>query len=476
MIRTIHLTGIARGLQRGFSWARGGSLALALSLPFAVSPTLPLAETAAAEQPARLSLSEARRLGFALLRAKHPDHARRIALGLLQADATDYAALMILARAETELGRPAQGARAGRLAWQSAQSEDQQFAAAYMVSKSLAARENYGMAQLWLRRAGQAADNERQETAAKKQFRRVQAMNPWSSKLRFSVRPSSNINGGPTTNTFTIGDFVFVDPTAVPLSGLEYGTHASVRREFSGQKGGPRVHLGFAIDDTRYSLSDAARAASPTARAADFAMTRMRLSGGLVLPSGPRASTRIDLSLSRDWRGGDPLADNIALEIGQDRRLSRSRIGYALSVEDRTRLDRAVRSSDTVSLKGYWAAPLPFGTLSIGGSVSDIRSGSAEIAASVASLSLRFVPKGDIFGAVPSIEIARTARDYDRVVYGASTRQDRSTVVTGELFFKDLDYYGFAPTVGAVYSRNKSNVTIFDYEEYGMTFGIRSTF
>lgn len=448
--------------------------AMMLACLMGVSPAL--ADPVTQQDPVRLSLPEARSLAFSLLRARQPQHARRIALGLLEADPEDYAAKMILARAETELGRPTQGARAGRDAWQLAENEDQKFAAAYMVSKSLTAQERYGQAQFWLRRAGQAADDERQEMAAKTQFRRVQARNPWSTKLRLSVRPSSNVNGGPTTNTFTLGDFVFVDPTAVPLSGVEYGSHVSVRRDFGGHRGGPRAYLGFSLDNTRYSLSDEAKAASPTARASDFEMTKAKLSGGLVFASGTGSATRLDLDLYRDWRGGDPLSDNYTVELGRDHRLNTSRIGYSLEYEGRDRLDRASRSSDTVTLKGYWATALPYGDLSLAASYGDVSSDSGEIAASVYSLSLRFVPEGEIFGAVPTIEVARIGRDYDRVVYGAQARRDAATIVSGELFFKNFDYFGFAPTVGAVYSRNKSNVSIFDYEEYGMTFGIRSTF
>jgi len=423
-----------------------------------------------------LSRSEARTLAFNLLRENQPDHARRIALGLLRADDEDYAALMILARADTQLGRHADGARAGRRAWQAADNEDQEFAAAYMVSQSLSALGRYGHAQWWLRRAGQATDKARFEQAARRQFRKVQRMNPWSSKLSFSVRPSSNINGGPTTNTFTIGDFVFVDPTAVPLSGIEYGTYAMIRRDFAGQNGGPNVHLGFSVDDTRYSLSDAAKAASPTARASDFTMTKVRLSGGLRFAGRDRASTRIDLDLFRDWRGGDALANNVAIELGRDVHLPKARVGYALQLEHRQRLDRVSRSSDSVSAKAYWAAPVPSGHLSFSASLSDINSTSGEIAAQTYSLAMRYVPDQKIFGAVPSLQVAHSGRNYDRIVYGADARKDRSVVVSGELFFKNMEFYGFAPTVGAVYSRNTSNVTIFDYEEYGMTFGIRSTF
>lgn len=452
------------------------ALTVGAVLPPAPAQAQTQTQAASPQEPLRLSPAEAQQLAFSLLKSKHPAYARDIARGLLKADPDSYAAMMILARAETDLGRSAQGARAGRRAWQLAEGEEQEFAAAYMVSKSLTQMKRYGQAQFWLRRAGQAAEDDRMELAARKQFRRVQAMNPWSTQLSFSLRPSTNVNGGPTTNTFTIGDFVFIDPTAVPLSGVEYGVHASVRRDFSLSGNGPRAHLGFSIDDTRFTLSDSAKQAVPTARASDFSMTKAKLSGGLVLATSPTTATRIEVDLARDWRGGMAFSDSYSVELGQDRRFDRTRIGYGISYENRNRLDRASRSSETVSLQGYWAAPIKAGMLSISASVSDVQSAAGEVAAKAGTLSLRFVSGTEIFGAVPSLQVARIARDFDRVVYGAAPRQDRSTVISGELFFKNLDYFGFAPTVGAVYSRNRSNVSIFDYEEYGMTFGIRSTF
>lgn len=134
--------------------------------------------------------------------------AHALALGLLEADARDYDALMILSRAEMELGRPKKSEIAARLAWRVAETSDQKFAAAYTRSQALSRQERYGAAQWWLRQAGQASDRPVFDRAAKAQFARVRADNPMTTQLTFSVNPLSNINGAPTTNTFTIGGVV----------------------------------------------------------------------------------------------------------------------------------------------------------------------------------------------------------------------------------------------------------------------------
>ena len=427
-----------------------------------------------------LTPAQARAVAGQLLRDGQPGLSQKIAIRLVQADSEDIEALLILARAEYQLGAPARSAFAARKAYRLADTPDERFASALVVSKALAAQENYALSQWWLRRAGQVTDNPRYEQAAKNQFRQVEARNPWSAKLRFSVQPSSNINGGPTTNTYQLGNYVFVDPTAVPLSGVEYGTNLSIKRTFGQRKrGAPLFHLGLELDDTRFTLSNDAKAAVTTARAEDFTLSRLTAGAGVTLPDAKgAAATRAELTLGRTWRGGKPLAETVGLELNRDHRLpTGARLGYGIGYERQERLDRPIRSADIVRGQAYWAQRIEgAGQVSFSLAVSDTTSQSGEIAADAVTLAMRFVPEGKIAGATPSLQLSHGARFYDRAVYGADKRQDRSTVLSGELFFQQLDYMGFAPTLSVTYSRNHSNISFFDYEEYGVGFGIRSTF
>jgi hypothetical protein len=433
---------------------------------------------AAAEQ--RLSRAEARAYAIDLLKAQQPAAARAIALALLRADRTDFPALMILAQAENRLGRFKQGEAAARRAWRSGANPEQKFAAAYALSQSLAAQKRFGASQWWLRRAGQAADRPGLDNAARRQYARVRALNPWTTQLGFSLNPSSNINSGPTSNIYTIGGYVFVDPTAVPLSGLEIGSRFSIRRDIRpDRKDGPRFHFGLAYDDRRYTLSAASRRALPTASAAAYAFSQVDLFAGVALPdaSGPGV-TDARLTLGRNWRGGNPLSGYARLELGRSTVLGgRTRIGYGLSYEDQTRHDSALRSARILTLNGSWNRKLASGgLLGLSLSLADTGSASSEIDHKSVSASLRYVHPEPILGAVPTLRLGLVGRNYDRLRYGASPRRDRTAILAGELFFTRFDYYGFAPTLGATYSRNRSNVSIFDYEEFGVSVGFRSTF
>ena len=115
-----------------------------------------------------LTPAQARAVAGQLLRDGQPGLSQKIAIRLVQADSEDIEALLILARAEYQLGAPARSAFAARKAYRLADTPDERFASALVVSKALAAQENYALSQWWLRRAGQVTDNPRYEQAAKK--------------------------------------------------------------------------------------------------------------------------------------------------------------------------------------------------------------------------------------------------------------------------------------------------------------------
>jgi hypothetical protein len=432
-------------------------------------------------EESRLSRPEARDLATAFLRQDRPMAAHALALGLLEADARDYSALMILSRAEAKLGRPEKSEIAARRAWRVADSPDEKFAAAYTLSQALSGQDRYGAAQWWLRRARQASDRPVLDRAAKAQFARVRSANPMTTRLSFSVKPSSNINGGPTSNTFTIGGITFVNPAAVPLSGVEYSSSLTLRRDITpnAAKGAPKLHIGVAVDDRRYSLSSEAKRAVPTAKASDYAFTELEVFGGAVLPDASgRAQSTIDLTLGHNWYGHDPLAEYARLDLGRDWALNGGRlVGLGLSYEDQKRHDIRARSSETLRFSGYWRTPVADkGKLTLGLSVAETTSESSAIAHDALVASVNYAPEAEVLGTQSRFSLAVVGREYDRARYGPTPRSDRKLVAGAEFTFSKLEYMSFAPTLGVNYARNRSNVSLFDSREFGLSLGFRSTF
>jgi len=66
--------------------------------------------------------------------------------------------------------------------------------------------------------------------------------------------------------------------------------------------------------------------------------------------------------------------------------------------------------------------------------------------------------------------------DYVALFAVPGGRQDKSVYANVSLFFPDVDYAGFAPTVQISTGRKFSNVSRFDTRELSVAMGIQSKF
>lgn len=451
---------------------KNSALVLALAIGALAAPL------SAQDTTQRLSPSEARSFALGLLQQGEPQAARALALGLLRKDSRDYIALMVLAEAERNLGRPTQAKFAARRAWRSTEVEKERFAAAFMMSNILKSEERYGSAQLWLRRAGGATDEPRFEAAARQEYRRVQATNPWSIGFNFTLAPTSNVNGGPNDNTYTIGDLVFVDPTAVPLSGVEIGTQFNVTRRFTPADWG-RVSLGVSYDERRYVLSSAAKRAVPTASGSDYAFTALDAHMRIDFASKKeRARTTAEFGLGQAWQAGTRIATTQRLRFSRGFTPERLAFAsYGATIQNQTRHDSALRSNTAYTVDGFALKQLGNKSLlRYGASLSKVESDSSDMAYAAATLSLAYLPAEPLLGAKASFSGALQMREYDRLRYGSTLRRDQKLSLAANFVFEQVDYMGFSPTLTLNATRNISNKTFFDTQEFGLSLGIKSTF
>lgn len=452
------------------------SLCLGLSAPALAQSNS--TQTPPQAEPTRLSPSEARSFALGLLKQGEPAAARALALGLLRKDSRDFLALMVLAEAERALGRPAAAKFAARRAWRSTDKEKERFAAAFTMSNILKGEEKYGQAQIWLRRAGEATSEPRFEHAARREFGRLRAQNPWHITFGFTLAPTSNVNGGPNDNTYTIGDLVFVDPTAVPLSGVEYGVQLGVTRRFAPTDMG-RAALGLHYDERRYSLSSASKAEVPSASGSDYAFAALEAKFSYDFASGSEtAQTTADLSLTQTWQATSPLSQSYKLRLGRELRgKTFVRSGYGFTYEDLTREDNATRSFKAYTVDGFALRQLENKSLlRFGIALSDVNSRSNDTAHQSASVSLAYLPAKPLFGAQATFSGTLQLREYDRIRYGTTVRRDEKLALTANFVFENIDYMGFSPSLTLKATRNKSNKNFFDTEEFGVSLGIKSTF
>jgi tetratricopeptide (TPR) repeat protein len=278
---------------------------------------LGLGLAAAASAETRLTIDQGRALAIRLVQAGQATAARDAARALLQRDPDDVLALIVLSRAERDLGAYKAAQKAARHAARVATKEKDRFAASLAMAQALSSDGRRTAAQFWLRRAMELAPDDQSRAVAVRDFTYVRSRNPVSARLSFGAFPSSNVNDGPTSNTLIIGGIEFVNPDAVPLSGLGFSLGGDLSwRMPVGEKAG--LTLGLSGSSTRYILSEDARRQVPDARAGNYATSSLSVSVSY--------DQRFDKSLlsarletGRDWLGGEALADWTQLTFGLQR-------------------------------------------------------------------------------------------------------------------------------------------------------------
>lgn len=226
-----------------------------------------------------------------------------IAQGILAAHPEDVPAMLLASRALRDLGREAESLAQARAAQSVAASDEDRFFAALVMAQTRASGGHKTMAQLWLRRAAQVAPNDGLRDLALRDFRQVRQSNPWRFGVELRLSPSDNLNGAPKTNSFTFAGLPFVNPSAVPLSGLRYGTSLDAERRVA-LGAHKRLSFGVGADLDRVRQSAESRALGIFSDA-DMRSDTLRLRMGYEQIAPDRGwLLRSGFELARYWSGG----------------------------------------------------------------------------------------------------------------------------------------------------------------------------
>lgn len=437
-----------------------------------------LLATPGAGAETRVDIPEARKLAVVLVQAGQAQAARDVALALLKRDPDDVTALIVLARAERDLGTFGAAQAAGRRAYRLASPGVERFTAAMATAQALSSDGRRTSAQLWLRRAAEAAPDEGRRAVAARDFAYVRSRNPLTLQFGFGVAPSSNVNGGPTTNTLVIGGFEFVDPDAVPLSGLVASLDLGASYIIDVAPG-QTLTFGLRGRVQEVALSNDAKDSVPEAEGSDYAQDSLSARVGWALTGAEgRHRTQLDLAFGREWNGREALANTAELSLRHERILSpRNRLGFTLSGEHTTRLDTALRSSDGVRVGLDWTYVLPSKDLAgVSLTLGRISSDAASIAHRSVNVRVSYAKAEPVMGLALAGYVTIGTRNDDEPLYSAEPREDRSLELGVTATMLKLDYLGFAPEVGLIRSRTWSTVSLNDTEETQLRVGIRSSF
>ena len=456
-------------------------LALAFWLGFSFAGTAP------ADESVQLAPDQLRAVAAIELQNGAPERAVTYSYALIQRDDKDRIAHLIHARALRDLGDYDGALKSARTAWSLSQTDAQMYSSAMVMAQiqSSAGRRTY--AQLWLRRAVQAAPNDVLEKRAIRDFRYVRAQNPWSTRLSFAITPDSNINNGSSSRSsflnYRLTEVLFGEPVeyaltgpARALSGIEYSLGFDTRYRFK-QTAKRANDLFFSLNVRHYSLSQDAKTTAPGASGSDFAYASYHIGYG---HRGYNFTNRGEFALRADlgqsWYSGNEYTRFMRASAIQSYALSRrTRVNARLSGE--RQIGVTTSDLDTVRADFWFARVLPsraqlrvFAT----GAVATSPTRTEEFSELGLRASLALADQW--LGAYVQFGLGYRTRDYNFSTHSFAGRHDDRVNAEMTLIFEQVDYYGFNPTMTIYAEKTDSNIGLYEARRLGVNFGIQSAF
>jgi tetratricopeptide (TPR) repeat protein len=399
---------------------------------------------------------------------------------LIDRDDTDLDAHLIRSRAARNLGRDEDALTHARRAWALSDEDPAKYASALAMAQALSSSGRRTAAQLWLRRAVQIAPNEALKARAAEDFRYVRRQNPWSTALRFSIAPSSNINNGSRNETSELFGLPFefaLEGEARALSGVEISTGLSTRYRLVNTER-KRTDLLFGTTHRTYVLSDDAKDIAPDADGSDFATSSVfiGLQEDYALPGG-RSRLGWDARLGRTWYGGEPLLSYTRLGTNYRRATGHNGM-LSFSVSHEGQSGEGTRDDATI-----WSAHLGYGmslasgnTLSVSTSFIQSESDADYLDYTQRAISARYGLSKPIGPAQLEFGLTLSEKIHDRSSLTTDGRDERSIQATVTAALPEMDFYGFIPTVTLNAERTHANIDLYETENFGIQLGIRSAF
>ncbi|MEC7667574.1 MAG: surface lipoprotein assembly modifier [Pseudomonadota bacterium] len=451
-------------------------LTSAAVLPAAAQSTVPSDQTT----PVRLKPEELRALAVQALLNGQPKLAFDLAGALIQRNPEDVDALLLRSRAARDIGNNQAAKTAARDAWKYANSDRDRYAAALANAQALSSDGSRTRAQWWLRRALQIAPTPELRAKAERDFRYVREQNPWSTQLSFSVSPSSNVNGGSSSDTVSIYDLPFdfvLQGSARALSGVEYSYGLSTRYTLRKTKQ-TRTSLSFAASHKTYSLSEEAKDIAPDTKGSDFALTQ--LSAGLSqdwFAANGRLALNGQIGVNKAWYGGEPLSQSATASTGLRYAIT-PKLAASLTVNHEWQEGLGERQdADLLRSSASLSYVIPGGHgLQLGVGQASSQSDATYLDFEERSAFVAFAWGKPVFGTKVQLAVDAKHRHFDATTVSFGDRDDYTYGAEVNFTVNALDYYGFVPTVKIRTEETDSNLAIYDRDNLGLQLGLKSRF
>ncbi|MBT8411839.1 MAG: hypothetical protein KJP02_08590 [Octadecabacter sp.] len=426
-----------------------------------------------------LTPQDLRLTAFAALREGQPARALALSEALLVRDPQDLIALRVASQAALEIGQSDVALRHGRSLYRAAETDDIRFFAARIVSLAFAQKENFTRAQLWLRRARQAAPDEAAAQSVARDYAAVRGRNPLSINLDFGVRPSSNVNNGSSESTFELFGLTFLlSPSAQELSGNQISAGAKFGYTLQ-ESPESRTVVTISGEVLRYSLSREAKLFAPSFDVStldyDRAVLGLRQDWRAGKASQPLTAT-VDYGLSRV--GGELYARDLVVGLS-----TQWATGQRSAVQTGVRFGHVTYTANNDTSKSLaldlgWTRALNQGdTIFVRSTLEQTSSDdSAALNSNRTSVSI-----GYDFGRLANtfdlgVEVGAQWRNYDPDTISPDGRSDMRTDLTLTVGLPLVEFYGLSPVATLEAYQTDSNVSRYRSEGISLDLAVRSNF
>jgi len=467
------------------SVARGAAFVILVSVILPCLPGTALAQDVrVAKDQIELTLPQARQLAAQALAAGRPDLAVQLASGLLAADPESSYAHFVLANAYAQQGRSRTARKSASRAYRYADTPSHRFEAAELAARISYVEKRPTLTQLWLRRAAHYAPDAQVEEQLGKDFARVRAENPLYFSLRGGIRPSSNVNNGADTAFQIIDGIPFVGTLsgrARALSGVILNFDGILRYRLRGSARS-RTDLTSRLYVQRVLLDGNSKERAPEVSNSDFGTTYAEVGLRHAFAIGEEGDSGIlDFALGQYWTGG---RKNYSFgRLSGERRWQltpQTEFIVDASIERRLSAFRARFDSTAYGLVMSARHKLKSGDglfLSLNLRKTDSRFVNSRVNTAAVQASYNFGEQiGPVFVSAGMVLGYSDYPDFIALFEVPGGRQDKSAYADVNLFFPDIDYGGFAPTLRIRAGRKYSNVSRYDTRELSVSLGIQSKF
>ena len=364
-----------------------------------------------------------------------------------------------------------------------ATTDEEKYVAARLIAHAYATREQYLLAQIWLRLASQSAELPKQIDSIKEDYRHLNDLKPLSLDLSFGAQPSSNINIiSPAGHSDALGRGlpIVISKDAEPISGFSYNFDADVSYRLN-TTADSTSYLTFNLSGITYTLSNQSREkltdSALHVQGSDYAQVDLTI--GLIhrqpLIAGMHPTT-FSIEAGKSYYGGIAYAEQSTIGASQPLFVDENNY-FAINGTMQNQFINQGENLSVRNLSASWMHAFRAGDVaSIFGSITDSTSENDVQEYIGLQAGLNFSPLQTLHGLDLDFTFEFEIGKFERSDLAIFTREDKTYSGYLDAAITQVEYFGFQPVITAAVRWTDSSLDLFDSNGYDVGFKIASSF